>query len=209
MDKVNNEEIKIFNIITLGDSGVGKTSIINRYIANKFEDNISSTLGMNFSYKELNFNNKDKIKLKLVDTAGQEKYRALTKSYFKNVHVVLFVFSVDDNESFNSIKYWMKLFNDNNKEDIPKYLIATKNDLEIKVDRSSIEEFIMENKIPFKSTSAKENNNIEELFEEIGKQLYIDYRNNGDKGQNNINIKIIKKNHKGGCCLFKFAQPDM
>ena len=87
--------------------------------------------------------------------------------------------------------------------------VGNKNDLEINIEQRLINDFVKENKISFISISAKENNNIEELFEEIGKQLYIDYRNNGDKGQNNINIKIIKKNHKGGCCLFKFAQPDM
>ena len=201
MDK---KEVKIFNIITLGDSGVGKTSIINRYVKNKFDENISSSLGMNFSLKELNFNNKEKIILKLVDTAGQEKYRALAKSYFRNVQEVLYVFSMNDKETFDTIKYWMELFKDNNnREDIPKYLVGTKNDLEIKVEQSLIDEFVKENKIPFMSTSSKKNNNIDELFEEIGKKLYIDYLKKGDKGQNNFEIKVIKKKQKNNCCLAK------
>ena len=207
MDK---KEIKTFNLITLGDSGVGKTSIINRYVNKTFDDNISSTLGMNFSFKEINFNNKDKIILKLIDTAGQEKYRALTKSYFKNVDAVLFVFSLNDKDTFEIIKYWMELFktnNNRNDEDVPKYLVGNKNDLEIKdVEQSLIDEFVRENKIPYISTSAKKNNNIDELFEEIGQKLYIDFLKKGNKGQNAINIKIIKNDTKKKCC---FAKTDI
>ena len=69
---------------------------LNRCVKKKFDNNNSSTLGINYSFKEIKFNNKDKIKLKLVDTAGQEKYKSLTKSYFKNVDVVLFVFNMNE-----------------------------------------------------------------------------------------------------------------
>ena len=202
MDK-KKEEVKTFNIITLGDSGVGKTSIINRYAKNQFDDNISSTLGMNFAYKEIKFNNKDKIILKLVDTAGQEKYRALTKSYFKNVDTVLFVFSMDDKDTFDTIKDWMELFKSNNTKEgeIPKYLVGNKNDLEKKVEQSLIDEFAKENNIPYISTSAKDNNNIDELFKEIGKKLNFDYQQKGDKGQTNLEVKIIRKKKKNNCCI--------
>ena len=200
MDK-KKEEVKTFNIITLGDSGVGKTSIIYRYVQNKFDNNNSSTLGIIFSNKEIKLNNKDKIILRLVDTAGQEKYRALAKSYFKNVDVVLFVFNMNEKETFDNIKDWMELFNNNNsKEDIPKYLVGNKSDLEINVGQSLIDEFAKENKLPYMSTSAKDNKNIDELFEEIGKKLYFDYQQKGDKGQTDLEIKI-KKKQKNNCCL--------
>ena len=198
---MNKKEIKSFNIITLGDSGVGKTSIINRYIKNEFDENNEATLGIKYSYKEIKFNNKDKIILKLVDTAGQERFRSLTKSYFKNVDAVLFVFSMDDKDSFDTIKDWMELFKDNNsKEDITKYLVGNKDDLKIKVEQSLIDEFIKENNIPYMSTSAKENKNIDELFEEIGKKLYTDFQKNENKNQNRIKIKIIKIKKKR-CCV--------
>ena len=200
MDK-KKEQVKTFNIITLGDSGVGKTSIINRYVKKKLDDNNTSTLGINYSFKEIKFNNKDKIKLKLVDTAGQEKYKSLTKSYFKNVDVVLFVFNMNEKETFDNIKDWMELFNSNNsKEDIPKYLVGNKSDLEINVEQSLIDEFVKESKIPYMSISAKDNKNIDELFEEIWKKLYFDYLQKGDKGQTDLEIKI-KKKQKNNCCL--------
>ena len=103
-----------------------------------------------------------------MDTAGQEKYKSLTKSYFKNVDVVLFVFNMNEKETFDNIKDWMELFNNNNsKEDIPKYLVGNKSDLQINVEQSLIDEFAKESKIPYMSKSAKDNKNIDELFEEI------------------------------------------
>ena len=169
------EEEIIFKIITLGDSGVGKTSIINRYIKGKFSDNITSNLGVNFSYKNLTFNKTQKIMLKLYDTCGQEKYRALVKSYYKNADGVLFIFGLDDKESFDNIKDWMERFNEECKiENIPKVLVGNKCDLEIdkELDENLIKEFAKENKIEYIKASAKDDKNINALFEELGKMIY-------------------------------------
>ena len=166
------KDIKTFTIALLGESGVGKDTIINMYNNKQFNHNISSTLGMNFSYKEMIVNKKDKIILKLVDTVGQEKYRSLAKSYFKNIDAVLFVFSMADKETFKCILYWMETFeNNNNKEDIPKYLIGNNKDIEIKIEQSLIDEFAQKNNIPFISVSYKEAKSIDKLLEEIGKKL--------------------------------------
>ena len=206
MDK-KKEEVKTFNILPLGDSDVGKTSIINRYVKNQFDNNTSSTIGINFACKEIKFNNKDKIILKLVDTAGQEKYRALTKSYFRNVDAVLFVFSLDDKDTFDTIKDWMELFkNNSSKQDIPKYLVGNKNDIEINVEQNLIDEFVKENNIPYMSISAKTKNNIDELFEDIGKKLYFNYQKKGNNGDTSIAIKIIRKKKRNKCCT---NSPDL
>ena len=189
--------IKDFNIITLGDSGVGKTSIIKRFCENKFDDNNQSTIGINFSKKEMTFDKKDKIILKLLDTCGQEKYRSLAKTYYRNAHAALFVFSMNDKESFDKINVWMESFNNNKGEDIPKYLVGTKNDLKVNIDQTLIKEFSKKNNIPFISTSAKENKFINELFEEIGKNLYLNFVNKGVRKQKSIKISYRKK-HK--CC---------
>ena len=191
------EGIKDFNIITLGDSGVGKTSIIKRFCENKFDDNNQSTIGINFSKKEMTFDKKDKIILKLLDTCGQEKYRSLAKTYYRNAHAALFVFSMNDKESFDKINIWMESFNNNKGEDIPKYLVGTKNDLKVNIDQTLIKEFSKKNNIPFISTSAKENKFINELFEEIGKNLYLNFVNKGVRKQKSIKIRYRKK-HK--CC---------
>ena len=199
------KDVKTFNIITLGDSGVGKTSIINRFIDNTFDNNITSTVGMNFRVKDMIVNKKEKVKLKLMDTCGQEKYRAITKSYLKNADVVLFIFSMADNETFYNIAEWIKLFKENNCKDdnAPKYLVGNKSDLELKVEKSLIDEFTQKNGIPFISTSAKDNKYINKLFEEIGKALYLDYIKKGVKKQKNIQISFQKEKPKKNCCLFK------
>ena len=194
MDK---EEIKTFSIITLGECGVGKTAIIKRFVDDKFED-YESTTGVNYSYKEMLINKKDKIILRLVDTTGQEKFRALKKSYFKNADAVLFVFSLDNKDTFYTITDWMELFNNNNnrEEFIPKFLVGTKNDLKINVEQNLIDKFVQKYNIPFKSTSSKENKCIDELFEEIGKKLYLDYLGNlkkGDRRQTHFHIQSKKK----------------
>ena len=166
----NEKEVKSFKVITIGDSNVGKTSIIRRYIYNVFDDKTMSTIGLSFSFKEVELKNGITITLKLVDTAGQEKYRSLTKSYFKNSDGVLFVFDYGSKESFEHIQEWVQMFIDNtSQDDIPKYLIGNKDDLQNKsVTSEMIEELINKTKFKFKSTSAlRTDTNIDELFNEI------------------------------------------
>ena len=158
----NNKEILSFKVITLGESGVGKTSIIERFLYNKFDDNCLSTIGLSFSYKDITLKNKEKIQIKLIDTGGQEKFRALAKSYFKNADGVLFVYAKDNQNSFDNIRDWIILFNENHngKEGIPQYLVETKSDLDRVVDENRAQEFAKENNMKWISTSSKDNNSI-------------------------------------------------
>ena len=100
--KDEDEEL-IFRIITLGNSGVGKTSILKRYVFNKFEESAISSIGVIFSFKDVAIKNDEnkKVKLKLIDTAGEEKYRSLSKSYYKTAEAVIFVFALNSKESFD------------------------------------------------------------------------------------------------------------
>ena len=192
-----------FRIITVGDSGVGKTSIIRRYVHSIYDDDSLSTIGVSFSYKEV-VRGKDKIKLKLVDTAGQEKFKSLTKSYFKNTDVVLFVFALDDKISFNNIKEWIELFIQNNSRDkeVLKYLVGNKNDLKSEIEQKLIDDFANENQFKYISTSAKDNVSINELFEKIADNLYNAYIIKGDIKQKNIILKNGgQKQPKKNCFL--------
>ena len=176
--EVNNEKKEneiIFRISTLGDSRVGKTANLNQYIAGKYNINIASIFGINFSYKKYKINKTQKIALKLIDACGQEKYRFLSKSYFKNANGVLFVFGLNDKESFDNIKIWMDCFNEEcTLKDVPKVLVGNKCDLKMDegLDQNIIKQFAEENKIQYVETSARINKNINELFEEMGKMLY-------------------------------------
>ena len=203
----NKNNFEEFNIITLGDPGVGKTSIFKRFLDDGFDHNQLSTLGVSFSSKVITINKRNLL-LKLTDTGGQEKYRSIAASYFWNVDVVLFVFDLNNEKSFKSIQYWFDFFEQNNsgRKIKNKYLIGNKNDLEQKIEQESIDELTEKNNILYMSTSAKDNYQIEQLFNYIGGELcnYLDKNNEKNKGKNNSKGKVLSKTDvnkkKSKCC---------
>ena len=198
----NNLEYKI---ITLGDSSVGKTSIINRFINDTFDEELTPTLGIKHTFKTLEINN-TKVKLSVIDTNGQEKYRSLSVSYFRHADVVLFIFNLNEPLSFNNIQEWINVFNDNNnkKKVILKYLIGSKSDLEQRVEQNLIDEFANNNNMLYMATSAKTNNQIKELFQKIGEDILKEEEKKTNdmirtKNSSRILLKTKKKNRKK-CC---------
>ena len=198
----NNLEYKI---ITLGDSSVGKTSIINRFINDTFDEELTPTLGIKHTFKTLEINN-TKVKLSVIDTNGQEKYRSLSVSYFRHADVVLFIFNLNEPLSFNNIQEWINVFNDNNnkKKVILKYLIGSKSDLEQRVEQNLIDEFANNNNMLYMATSAKMNNQINELFQKIGEDILKEEEKKTNdmirtKNSSRILLKTKKKNRKK-CC---------
>ena len=106
-EKKEKEEIKALKIILLGENGVGKTSIINRYINNEFNpDNQNETLGSSFFTKEVKKLNTT-YQLKIWDSTGQEKYHSITKLFINGANIVLVVYSLDLIESYNNLEYWI------------------------------------------------------------------------------------------------------
>ena len=199
--------MKEFRIIVLGDFGVGKEEIFKRYTKNKFDEDNLSTIGLSFANKELTLKNKEKISLKLIDTGGQEKYKAITKSYYKNADGVLFVFAHNDKESFDYIIECIKLFEENciNKE-IPKFLIGNKNDLKKFDEQESFDDFIKEHNIlRYISTSAKDNINIKEIFRDMAE--IINQTTNKKTTQTKVEKKLKKK--KPGRCQQCYGPDNM
>ena len=205
MSQNNDEENLSFKLITLGNAGVGKTSILQRYLYDKFNINSESTIGIELSYKEIILENNERVTLKIIDTCGQEKYRSLSKSYFKNTDGVLFVFDLSNIESFKEITDWLKLFNENHngKEKVPKCLVGSKCDLEKKVTDDKIKEVSQKYNLHYYETSAKDNFNINKLFEDMSKILYENKKLNKNEKQKSIKIinqKIEEKPKKRNCC---------
>ena len=200
------QNIEEFKIILLGNSGVGKTSILERYAYNRFNEELLATLGLNFITEQVTLDNFKRIELKIWDTAGQEKFRSLSKSYFRNVDAVLFVFAINDSLSFENIKDWIELYNNNHngKKNIPLYLIENKNDLERKVETNLIDNFLIENtNLKYKSLSAKldNDNEISKLFKELGEILYNNHINGNEKvGQKYLHLNPRKRRKKKVCC---------
>ena len=118
-------EIKM---ILLGESGVGKTSIIKRYLDEEFDLNEASSLSMTFVGKDLEINNQ-KIKLNIWDTIGQEKYRSLSKMFLNETQIVILVYSINDPHSFEELNYWKNLYKEQLGEDVILGVAANKIDL--------------------------------------------------------------------------------
>ena len=196
-----------FKIITIGNCGVGKTSIFQRFIYDTFNNDLISTIGINYTCKDITLSNDKIVQLKLFDTAGQERYHSLTKSYYKNADAVLFVYAINDIKSFENIKDWIQLYMNNNYGNnnnyIPLYLIENKNDLNREVNQNLIDDFLNNNNFIFKSISAKlnENNSINQLFMELSELLYNNYEEfkRIGKKQKSLRIRHFVKQKKPKC----------
>ena len=205
-EKDNKESILTYKIITIGDTEVGKTAILKRVVSNTFEDYNLPTIGMNLSQKKIKLKNNKEIALQLVDTAGQEKYKSLGKNYFKNAEGVLFVFALNNMQSFEDIPNWIKIFNESSDENlnIPLYLIGNKKDLEeeIEVNEENIKNFLEKNNnFIYKAVSAKEDNNeIQDLFQELAERLYEeDIKSGKSKNKKAFKLTNEKQPPKRGC----------
>ena len=198
-DFSKDNSIPEFKLITLGDSGVGKTSILKRFVNQKFDEDMISTIGFGFSSKQITLKNGSKIKLKLVDTAGQENFRSLNNSYLKNAEGIFFIFSHNSRKSFENITYWIDSIKENiqeinNFKNFPAFLIGNKSDLEHKINDEEIEDFSKENNFSgYIETSAKENINIDKIFQEMGETLIKIYGYKKNKGNVKLTVSKIKK----------------
>ena len=198
-DFSQDNSIPEFKLITLGDSGVGKTSILKRFVNQKFDEDMISTIGFGFSSKQITLKNGSKIKFKLVDTAGQENFRSLNNSYLKNAEGIFFIFSHNSRKSFENITYWIDSIKENiqeinNFKNFPAFLIGNKSDLEHKINDEEIEDFSKENNFSgYIETSAKENINIDKIFQEMGETLIKIYGYKKNKGNVKLTVSKIKK----------------
>ena len=171
----DSDDVKEIKIILLGDSGVGKTSLINRYVNNVYDPVCETTLGTTYSTKEVTKNNIT-YKLNLWDTTGQEKYFSITNLFIKGSSIVILVYSIDLLSSFKGLNFWYNSLKDNLEGD--KYVLAivgNKSDLineEESVSEEEAKKFAAEKKAKFKLVSSKEdpvgiNNLFDMLLDEL------------------------------------------
>ena len=169
---------KTCQILIIGDSSVGKTSLITRYINGTFKEEYLATIGLDFYSKEEIIDNKT-INIKLWDTAGQERFKSLTQNYFKNAEGVLLTYDITNNESFENLKDWMASIKKNMEGKnffIPIIIIGNKIDMEEsrEINKEDAEKFAKENNYKQFETSAKTgeggDNAIRELIIQILKQ---------------------------------------
>ena len=200
-DSLINENFVELKVILVGRSGTGKTNIINALTEHKFNPNMESTLTNSFLEKKIVINKKE-YNLEIWDTAGQEKFRAVTRIFIKDSKIVIFVYDITNIESFKELDYWVKTVKDILGDEPVYGLAGNKKDLimEEKIDEEKGKEKAEQIGAKFKLTSAKNGvNGINEFM----KQLLEDYiiKNGGSindepsRGQS-LEDKKIKKRSK-------------
>ena len=157
----------VLKLLLLGDSSVGKTSILLKYISNKFDESSISTVGVDYMDKIIDYN-KFKIKLQIWDTSGEEKFRTITKNFYRNADGLLVVFDLTKKESYDHIRIWINEAKENNDK-LKTILIGNKLDLKderiVAIDVAK--QFAEKNNLKYIETSAKDGTNINELFQAI------------------------------------------
>ena len=199
MTNVPNKFDHLFKILIIGESGVGKTCFLLRYAENSFVANHLLTIGIDFKIKVIEIEGKN-IKLQIWDTAGQDRFRTITKTYYKGSHGVILVYDVCDERSFGNVKNWVNQIEQNAKSSICKVLVGNKCD---KAERVITEEqgrkLAEEYNMKFYETSAKTGQNVEEAFTYLTGEILKIYKNKeGHTGGVTLNGKDDKEHQ--GCC---------
>ena len=195
------EKIKI---MIIGESKIGKTSLISRYCNNEFYGAYLSTIGIDFQIKNIMLNNK-KIRLQIWDTAGEERYRNIAKNYFQSSDGFIVVYDISNSESFDKLDNWIEQIKNNSQEKSKMILFGNKSDLEDirQVSKEEGEEYARKNNLSFFEVSAKEGTNVQEGFEFFVKEILNSFSPNENykKRQSkmlSVPIQLPKK--KSSCC---------
>jgi small GTP-binding protein len=152
-----------FKLILLGDSGVGKSSLLHSYMKEGFQDNIPCTINADFKIKKLKIDPYTIVNITIWDTCGQEKYRAMTNLYFKDSNGIILLYDVIDKNSFYGINSWLnEIYKNINEDEISIILVGNKIDLESEreVKKEEVEKYCKESKLNNFEISIKSNKNI-------------------------------------------------
>ena len=197
----------LFKIILVGDTSVGKTNIINKYIKNEFREDFYATIGVEFSHKKFVVENR-KIKAQIWDTAGQERYKAITRAYYKGAKGAFIVYDITRKETFDDVDKWRNELISSCNQEITVMLIGNKCDLEDQreISKEQGEEKAKSFGFSFLETSALSGENLEKGFQMLIEEIYQKYKVEQSKSDEiNLNsgaeeIKIGKMTKKKKCC---------
>ena len=187
-----NGEVVSYKIVLLGDSSVGKSCIMERYVNNNFDENSEVTIGASFATKDI-LTKENKIKFEMWDTAGQERYKSLTPMYYRNAMGAIIIYDITNKETFTSAESWIKQIIKERGEKCKIILVGNKLDLENKrkVEKKIKTQF--EN-IKYIEASAKSGKNVEKIFQTLADMMEVK-----DEKHKNV-ILDSNKNKKNTCC---------
>ena len=195
---VKNLEIFEFKVILIGDPGVGKTSILSRFVTNEFQSVYTSTIGVEFKTKDIYINNTTCASFKIWDTCGQEKFRAITRQYFKDAHGVILVYDVSNENSFRGLNVWLNEIRNNANMEVTIILVGNKIDiLDRKISQKEANEYALKNGLLYVETSSKEGINIDTPFENLANDIIKKIKENLDSDYNeSVEQKLRKINER-------------
>ena len=203
-DDQNNYEL-LYKIIIIGDTCVGKSNILSRYLKDEFREDSKSTVGVELGSKFLKVKGVG-TKLQIWDTAGQERYRSITSSYFKGSHGCFIVYDITNETSFEDVNKWYEQAQKESSKEVSIILVGNKCDLENerKVSKEKGEEKARALNCPFFETSALSKIKVDDIFNEMVNNIFD--RTGGAKNEEDDDIEIINENDKA--VSLKTEQPE-
>ncbi|KAK8899159.1 hypothetical protein M9Y10_001461 [Tritrichomonas musculus] len=163
-ERLPTEQPQKIQLMTIGESTVGKTSLILRYTENKFITDHTVTIGVDFKIKNITIDKKP-VKVQIWDTAGQEKFYAITKAYFAKAQGILVVFDVSKEDSFTKTQHWFDSIHKSANENIAIILVGNKCDMERAISKERAEAFANENSVKYFETSCLDGQGVNEAFD--------------------------------------------
>lgn len=196
-----------FKVVFVGDSTVGKTSLIHRFL--HLDPATTSTLGATSTQIETTVQDQ-KLILNVWDTAGQDTFRNLVPVYAKNSQAAIIVFDQSNPASFDHVKDWFDYLHQHVGEELIICLAGNKSDLESKVDYNNVYQWTAENKVQLIRTSAKDGTNVETLFDSVSQELFRLFETEKSKQTEEVQNEVVltqddedekaEKKQKKGCC---------
>ena len=195
----NNSSDSVYKVLLLGDSTVGKTCFLMRYTDNTFQEIHMSTIGLDYRLKTMTLNSGKQVKVQIWDTAGQDRFRAITKNYYKGAHGIILIYDVTNQLTFENVTNWINQIKEEASDKVTIFLVGNKIDDEKnrKVNTEEGEKLAQDFKLKFYETSAKIGTNVEATFKSLVQIIdEVSAQNNNLKGG-----KLTKNDgKKKNCC---------
>ena len=197
---MNIKKLKPIKLLLIGDSCVGKTSLLLRFCDNFFPESHMATIGVEFKEKIITINDKN-YKIHLWDTAGQERYSSLTKNFYKHAQGIIFVYDVNNIESFQNLKNWIKN-PDYEKRNVKIIIVGNKIDLKKEISTDDLKRLANRYSCKYFEVSAKNNINVNSIFESITEEIINDNKEYDEEIDSITlsNVQFYEKEKKKQCC---------
>src|SRR3990167_35791 len=192
----------LYKVILLGDSGTGKSNLMIKFTRNEYHDNIQPTIGVEFGSSDITVDEK-RIRVQIWDTAGKERYRSLTTSYYRGTSAAIITYNITRRSSFENVPSWVKLIRENCDDNILIVLVGTKTDLarHRAVTTQEGEQFAKNNNMLFYETSSFTGENVTKVFERIAETIYYSsYPIISKTDRTIIKLPSLESDSKKKCC---------